>query len=252
MKLTPYSNCLSIASVVNVILLIVTLVGVLTYKPLAIGAAVVTFIVSVTSAATVGIFRKMIRGEIDKFKQENVKLQDRVDEFSRQNNIMKDNLNNLNEENDQLAHTANELRITAASHHAQALKLEADVRSLSEINKKIGQTADKLEADIKSLNEVNEKLEQQNEQLGNSLVKLKDANKQLLLIQKQSQGLLENLMNAGDEFRDFSKLLGETTEKNLTLSDKLTLLVTELSHKKFHELDLDGDGIITHEEFHNN
>lgn len=86
-------------------------------------------------------------------------------------------------------------------------------------------------------------------ELNTSLTRQEKINRTLLLVQSQSQALLESLMQTGDDFKGFGKILSETTNKNLTLADKLSLLVSGMTKKDFEQMDVNRDGVVTFEEF---
>lgn len=81
--------------------------------------------------------------------------------------------------------------------------------------------------------------------------KLRKANVHLLEIQRQSQNLVTSLMESGDRFSDFGATLEETTRKNLSLVDKLSMLTRKLTIDEFKKIDKNGDGVITLEELTN-
>jgi hypothetical protein len=107
--------------------------------------------------------------------------------------------------------------------------------------KDLGAAIDKIELETK-------KFGAENEKLADLVEKQKLANVKLLEIQKQSHELVNSLMASGDKFADFGKILGAATEKNLNLADKLGILVGGLSEREFKKIDINGDGVITHDE----
>ena len=81
--------------------------------------------------------------------------------------------------------------------------------------------------------------------------KFKKSNIQLLEIQKQSQILVSSLMTSGDKFTDFGRILEDTTNKNLSLTEKLQILSSKLTKDMFERLDKNGDGFISKDEIDN-
>lgn len=140
----------------------------------------------------------------------------------------------------------------------QMKQLGRQITRLSIENADYARLNKSLAEKISTLKINNTKYQKLNAELGNSLSRLDDrcaalksANKKLLIIQKQSQELLNNLMNAGDEFKEFGNILNTAVNKNLNLTDKLSVLLNGLSGTKFAELDKNKDGVVSANEFSN-
>jgi len=99
--------------------------------------------------------------------------------------------------------------------------------------------------------EQNTEFSDSNKRLSENLKKQEKINISLVEIQKHSQKLMEALMQSGDEFKEFNKILSETTTKNLSLADKMTDLLKGLTKETFAKYDKNGDGFITIDELEN-
>lgn len=146
------------------------------------------------------------------------------------------------------------LAISAAGYFVPALKfigLGTTLAALAMLVAKFGiyeKMVRDLNAAIDRLDTEAKKFSDENFKLSENIEKQKEANAKLLIIQKQSQDLLAGLMSSGDKFTDFGKILQNTTEKNLSLTDKLQVLVSGLAQKEFKKIDINGDGVITENE----
>lgn len=108
-----------------------------------------------------------------------------------------------------------------------------------------------LNASIDKIGFENSRFNDENNKLTEAIDKMKLANTKLLEIQKQSQALMTSLMSSGDKFTDFGKILEESTNKSVSLADKMQLLINGLSKKDFDKMDVNHDGAVSAEEFNN-
>lgn len=141
---------------------------------------------------------------------------------------------------------------------AQMKQLNKQINLLTSENERYESLNNKMTNKINLLEESNIKYRKLNKEFSNNIQNIRDectalkmANKKLIIIQQQSQDLLNNLMSAGDEFKEFGDILNTAVNKNLSLTEKLNLLLNNLSKAKFSEMDKNNDGIISGHEFRN-
>lgn len=165
------------------------------------------------------IMRKL-HNEIDRLSLENLKFARENEKFSSENK-------KFSEENKQF-------------------KLE--VSQMSEENKRLNNYIKQLNKETEKFTTTNENLIGQVNKMTEQLEEQKKINRNLVIIQNQSQELLNSLMSAGDDFNQFGEILKEATNKNLSLTDKLQVIMTGLTEKEFRRLDKNNDGFLTLDE----
>lgn len=173
---------------------------------------------------------RQISGEVDKLSTENKLFSTENRKFSEENNKLSNNCKILETEN---------------------IKFSEENNKLIESCKLLESTNNKFSDNLQLLNEENKNLNNKLQLIGEENEKFRKSNIQLLEIQKQSQQLVSTLMISGDKFTDFGKILEETTNKNLSLTEKLQILTTKLSKETFKKLDKNGDGFLTIDELEN-
>lgn len=68
------------------------------------------------------------------------------------------------------------------------------------------------------------------------------------IIQDNANKLIQSLMSAGDDFKDFKDVIRESLNRIDNTADMLEVLATKMTGSKFSEMDADGDGVIDEEE----
>lgn len=145
--------------------------------------------------------------------------------------------------------------------------LQIKFKSENEVLKKLIEDNEKqielLEQTKNTYVEENEKLQKTNKENAEQLEILKKQIEKLKELYNNSVELLKNLSTAGDLFTHFSETintnvseiknttsaLGETQDEFDEIVNQMKMLVDKLKDSKFSDFDLDGDGVITKEEF---
>lgn len=120
--------------------------------------------------------------------------------------------------------------------------LEEQVFAFSIENGNLKQTSEEMRETQTALKKELEKTTQNNKKLEGLVAKQK-------LIQDNANKLIQSLMSAGDDFKDFKSVINESLDRIDNTADMLEVLATKMESDKFSELDKDGDGVVTAEEF---
>lgn len=160
---------------------------------------------------------------------------------------------------------------------SQNVKLSESLDDMKRIQEEFKQESERL-SNMLSINEIqihnleetkneyvleNEKLQKTNEESAEQLETLKNQVVKLRELYSNSRELLKNLSDAGDMFSQFGNTLGtsvvdlkdtakgldDTQEDFDDTLDQMRKLIEKLKDNTFADLDLDGDGIITKDEF---
>lgn len=156
-------------------------------------------------------------------------------------------------------------------------ELEDQNKKVSLINERLSVTVDdletqnkneeilnkKLEESLKLLKEQNENFKDHSEELAKKVEQLDKENAQmtaqvekLKTLHEDSKKLLLKLMDAGDAFTSFNAIMSnnmdrlEGTSSDLQeTSETMKMLIEAMEYQKFSELDTNGDGIVSKEEW---
>lgn len=159
-------------------------------------------------------------------------------------------------ENDRLRTSLNALEEAQQKYQTQNQKYQ-------EMLEKTKKQLEELETAKKKYMEENQKLQENNEQNEEQINKLTGQVDKLHKLYNNSRELLKNLAEAGDLFQDFSQTIGqnvvriegtaddlsETQEKLAETLKAFETLNSKISASKFKDIDKDGDGRISKEEW---
>jgi chromosome segregation ATPase len=163
---------------------------------------------------------KALNDKIDLLTGENTRFKDSVTSLNQNINIMQSNLNGLQDQN------------TAFKANNQELQKRLD--ELDNNNQALNQQTEDLRKTNQELNALGE---QQKRQIDS-----------LRLVQAQSKQLIQALMTAGDDFKQFQSTLSDSMSRIETTSDAMTMLLDKLGSNQFRAIDADNNGIITRDE----
>ena len=129
-----------------------------------------------------------------------------------------------------------------------ALAVAANLYLNDRLIREMERIASTLRTELVDLDRENHQLSVNVQGITEECDKFRRANVQLLEIQRQSQTLLQSLMANGDRFQDFGKVLEDVTSRNLTLAERMQMLVNHLSEEEFHRMDTNNDGMVSMDE----
>jgi archaellum component FlaC len=168
----------------------------------------------------------------------------------------------LHGENETLSNSLDQQRKQLAQSDAQIVKrnnqlqqsstqitelkgqLEKSSAQIMERNKQLADSKEQLEALSKNVFDLNMTL---SESRGN-LDRLEGALAKQKIIQDNANKLIQSLMSAGDDFKDFKNVIQESLDRIDNTADMLDVLATRMTGAKFTEIDANGDGTVTESE----
>jgi len=164
---------------------------------------------------------KQIKEQVDFFKTENKRLQEQVTKFDEQLGTMKTENRTLKDGVEKLRNLGERFK---------------------EEHKRLTELVAKSEQKVLELQETKDAYETENN-------KLKEQVGKLHKLHEESKRLIKNLVTAGNAFNEFGEALGDDVQSLDETAATMKNLLEQFEEGKFDELDLDGDGKITLEEF---
>jgi hypothetical protein len=105
-----------------------------------------------------------------------------------------------------------------------------------------------LESANNTFRQENDKLSVTGKTLTSEVSKLEQQVQKLKVIQDNANNLIKSLMDCGDKFQDFNKVIAENVDKLQDTSAMMEVLLIKLKDSKFTEIDKNKDGAISKEE----
>lgn len=129
-------------------------------------------------------------------------------------------------------------------------------RQIQEENKVMGVMLEEHKNQVSSLEKAkdayvseNDRLQGLNDQSEEQVKTLETQVGKLKGLYTSSVELLENLKHAGDEFSNFNSMISVNVEDLDGVASEMKVLVDTLKKRSFSDMDADGDGTVTKEEF---
>ena len=192
---------------------------------------------------------ELLKSQIGNLGGENAK-------FIEENENLKISLDKLNELKENISLQNQQLQITLKESQKQLAELEKAKEEYIQENKKYQGLIKESEQQLSEFKDENAELKSIIDEQEAQLNELKEQIEKLKGLYRDTKELLAKLMTAGDMFSSFSESigsnvdrLGETNEDLDQTSQVIKNLVDVLKDQEFDKLDLDGDGVITAEEF---
>jgi len=178
---------------------------------------------------------KLLDVEMAQVKQHNDDYKRENSAYHKENKHMKQNVDNLSKEN--------------SAYHKENKHMKQNISNLSKENDalsinvdNLNQASDEFSNHILNLNDSNLKLSGDLEELEKQVLQLKQ-------IQINSRKLINSLMAAGDDYKEFNKIFEKNVNQLQNTEQMLEALVNGLRDDTFMEMDEDHDGIVTPEEY---
>ena len=177
---------------------------------------------------------KNLRTENSQYADNNKTLANQIDLLKGQAARFQDSITGLVQNNQVLQKNLISLQDQAESYKKSNILFASNNQDLSNQLASMRQTSDVLAARVTELTSLEE---QQKRQIDS-----------LRLVQAQSKSLIQALMTAGDDFKQFQSTLTDSMDRIEHTSDAMTLLLDRLHANQFHAIDANQDGSITREE----
>jgi len=214
--------------------------------------------------------------ELKKFQKENDRLEASNKHFSQNNDRLDIEVRHFKSQNQSLTATAESLKVSnkqlkdqLSDFKIHLANLDSEIKTLQETKKSLisnnityaQQNAEyrdrllDLGTQNNNLRESVDLLSKTSQQVSDELQTFKEQNTtqarqidSLRIVQQQSKQLIQALMTAGDDFKDFQSVLVDSIDKIQNTGDAMGVILEKLAGSKFSELDADGDGNISPEE----
>jgi gas vesicle protein len=170
---------------------------------------------------------KALSDQVDLLKGQTARFQTSIVNLNENNQMLLKNINTLQDQCDDFQNANNAFVEENKILHERLNKFKS-------LNDDFAATNQSLQTKITELSGFSE---QQKRQIDS-----------LRLVQVQSKQLIQALMAAGDDFKQFQSTLTDSMNRIENTSDALTLLLDKLQVNQFRAIDTNGDGSITHEE----
>lgn len=186
---------------------------------------------------------KALSNQIDLLTGQAARFQASIASLNQNNQMLQSNISTLQDQNMQFK--SNNLELQKHTVELQTINTELQKQTADfKIN---NQT---LEQQTKDLQKINQELSTFGDQQKRQIDSLR-------LVQAQSKQLIQALMTAGDDFKEFQSTLTDSMNRIENTSDAMTLLLDKLTTNQFRTIDTNNDGSITRDELqswskHNN
>jgi chromosome segregation ATPase len=128
-------------------------------------------------------------------------------------------------------------------------RLQEEIVNIKAEREALTKSVDGIKAERDRLRDQNTKYAEQNIKAGDNIKKMEGIIAKQKIIQDNANKLIQSLMSAGDDFKDFQKVIKESLDRIDNTADLLDVVATRMTDGKFDEIDVDGDGTVTEDEF---
>jgi chromosome segregation ATPase len=182
----------------------------------------------------------------NKYEEQNKNLQSLLQKTSSEVSQFKDQNKVYATENAELRNAVKDINETRKSIQRENEALKALVETAQYQVMDLDKTKGELEMQNKELQQIVKDNEEQVDELEEQVTKL-------YKLHENSKQLIMNLVSAGDIFQQFQDSIGEDVEQLdqgvNSLNTVIERLNGELTKKEFNDLDKDGDGVVTKDEY---